>query len=110
MTLLCIAALCLTATVTDGDTLRAGGQGHRIWGIDSVERGTPGWRAAKHAMRALTDGQTLECTYIDTDRHKRLVVRCTLPDGRDLACEMVRLGQAEDWHKYSKGAYAGCGG
>lgn len=110
MTILCIAALCLTATITDGDTIRAGGQGHRIWGVDAPERADQGGPASTAALRALTDGQRLSCDVVDVDRYQRPVVICTLPDGRDLACEMVRQGQAVDWPKYSKGAYAGCGG
>ena len=38
----------------------------------------------------------------------RPVVRCEA-EGRDIACEMVRMGHATDWPLYSKGAYARCG-
>lgn len=108
-TTLCIAALCLAATITDGDTLRAGGTGHRLWGIDAPERGDPAGPAATAALRALTKGRRLACDQVDTDRYQRPVVRCWLPDGRDLSCAMVAAGAARDWPKYSGGAYAGCG-
>lgn len=38
--------------------------------------------------------------------YDRLVVTCFLPDGRDLSAEMVRLGLALDWPKFSGGKYA----
>jgi endonuclease YncB( thermonuclease family) len=37
--------------------------------------------------------------------HDRTVATCYLPDGRDLSAEMVRLGVAIDWPKFSKGKY-----
>ncbi|MCA0424034.1 MAG: hypothetical protein LCH61_12055 [Proteobacteria bacterium] len=40
---------------------------------------------------------------------RRPVIRCTLPDGRDPACELVRQGHATDWPRYSGGHYRGCG-
>lgn len=45
---------------------------------------------------------------MDVDRYGRPVVRCDLPSGADLGCEMVRQGHAEEWARYSHGAYAGC--
>jgi endonuclease YncB( thermonuclease family) len=104
-------ALILTLTaysVTDGDTLRAGEVRIRLWGIDAPEPGEPGGHAAAAALEALTGGRVLRCEALDRDRWGRVVARCRLPDGRDLACEMVRAGHARDWPRYSGGAYAGC--
>jgi len=56
----------------------------------------------------LTAGQELRCEEMDRDRYDRVVARCTLPDGRDIACEMVKMGAAWDWPKYSGGYYAPC--
>jgi micrococcal nuclease len=41
------------------------------------------------------------------DDHGRTVAKCTLPDGRDLSAEMVKLGFAIDWAKFSGGQYRG---
>ena len=38
------------------------------------------------------------------DRYGRTVARCSV-DGRDLGAEMVRLGWAVDFPRYSKGFY-----
>jgi endonuclease YncB( thermonuclease family) len=35
----------------------------------------------------------------------RCAAQCFLPDGRDLAAELVRLGLALDWAKFSGGQY-----
>lgn len=99
----CTAILCLTAalTITDGDTIREGALRVRIWGIDAPEMDT---------RRDLIDGQPVGCNPVDTDRYGRTVAQCWLPDGRDLACEMVRAGWAVDMPRYSKGAYRRCEG
>ena len=43
----------------------------------------------------------------EEDVHGRTVAKCTLADGRDLSVEMVKLGLAIDWPKYSGGVYRG---
>jgi len=37
--------------------------------------------------------------------YDRVVAECFLPDGRDLAAELVRVGMALDWSKFSGGKY-----
>lgn len=111
----CLAALCIVGAVAvDGDTLRLYSPRAdlrlRVWGIDAPELREAGGRAAKDALAALADGQPLACDLRDVDRYGRPVVRCTLPDGRDVACAMVTAGHAQDWPLYSGGAYAGCEG
>jgi endonuclease YncB( thermonuclease family) len=107
--MICIFALCLTGAIAvDGDTLKLRDQRYRVWGIDAPERGAPGSDFAKATLARLTFGQTLVCEQLETDRYQRPVIRCYLPSGDDLACELVRLGAAEDWPKYSKGFYGGC--
>ena len=109
MTPLALALLLSGLIATDGDTMRAGDLRIRIWGIDAPERGDPGGARATEALRSLITGQRLTCEDMGPDRYGRTVARCTLPDGRDLACALVEMGAARDWPKYSKGAYAGCG-
>jgi endonuclease YncB( thermonuclease family) len=106
----CLAALCLVgALAVDGDTLRLDGQRYRLWGIDAPEMREPAGPGAKRALAGLIAGQPLACDWIDTDRYGRPVVRCDLPDGRDLSCAMAATGRATDWPRYSAGRYEGCG-
>jgi micrococcal nuclease len=81
----------------------------RLWGVDAPELGRPGGQEAKAALAGLTLGKSVRVE----PRHwhgARLVARIQLPDGRDAACEMARLGLARDWPKFSGGRYAGCEG
>lgn len=107
-----IGATCLAVLsygIHDGDTItRADAPNLRIWGVDSPELRDPGGNAAGAALAALTAGQPLACRVENSDRYGRLVVQCWLPDGRDIACEMVAAGHAQDWPRYSGGHYAGC--
>lgn len=100
--------ILLSFTITDGDTIRAGDVRVRLWGIDAPEMSEAGGQAAKQHLRRITAGQELRCEVVDVDRYGRLVGRCELPGGRDVACEMVADGHARDWPKYSGGYYAGC--
>ncbi len=100
--------ILLSYTVTDGDTLRADGVGIRLWGIDAPEPDEPGGPEARAALQAFTAGAELRCEVKGTDRYRRIVARCDLPYGRDLACVLVAGGWAQDWPRYSGGAYAGC--
>ncbi|WP_136652437.1 thermonuclease family protein [Paracoccus aeridis] len=109
----CLAAICLTGAVAiDGDTLRLDAPGKdlrlRLWGISAPELREQGGAAAQDALARLVNGQMLTCDLMDVDRYSRPVVRCALPDGADVACEMVRSGHAADWPRYSRGAYGGC--
>jgi len=80
----------------------------RLWGIDSPERGQPGWHKATRHMTRLALGKTATC-YQKQRRltRKRVVMQCWI-NGKDLAMEMRCAGLAKDWPKYSKGYYAEC--
>lgn len=41
----------------------------------------------------------------EKDIYGRTVARCYLKDGRDLSAEMVKIGLAIDWPKFSGGIY-----
>ena len=56
-------------------------------------------------MIRLCHGQTIRAEFHGNLSHDRSVATCYLPDGRDLAAEMVKLGLAIDWPKYSSGKY-----
>ena len=100
----------LSYTVTDGDTIKSNDVGIRIWGMDAPEMSESAGPVSKQALKQLSSGQALTCNVKDTDRYNRIVAQCFLPDGRDLACELIKAGQAEEWLFFSKGAYRDCGG
>lgn len=91
--------------VVDGDTIRIRDMVIRVSGIDAPELDQPYGVKAKWAMHRLCKGHDIRAELAETDVHGRTVARCFLPDGRDLGAEMVKLGHAVDWPKYSGGRY-----
>jgi micrococcal nuclease len=98
----CLSGRCV---VVDGDTIIIGGKPIRLAGIDAPELDHPYGVKAKWALVGLCRGQTVRAELDGSSSYDRLVAICYLPDGRDLAAEMVRLGHAVDWRKYSGGRY-----
>lgn len=96
--------------VLDGDTFTLKGQSRRIrvWGLDAPEWDHTGGSAATAKMSGLIAGQTLRCQVLDMDRYGRFVAQCFLPDGRDIAAEMIRAGAATEYCRYSRGYYGTC--
>jgi endonuclease YncB( thermonuclease family) len=94
----------------DGDTFTLSGESRRIrvWGLDAPERDQQGGSAATATLRGLISGKTLRCGVVDIDRYGRLVAQCFLPDGRDIAAEMIRSGTAKEYCRYSGGFYGTC--
>lgn len=109
-------ALDLTgqARVTDGDSLVIGGERVRLHGIDAPEmkqRCDPSGRNwacgiwAADTLAKIVGKGVLACEALDRDRYGRTVARCTV-SGRDIGAEMVRVGAATAYAKYS-GDYIG---
>ncbi len=94
-----------TAYVVDGDTIKIQKTQIRLFGIDAPEIDHPFGKKAKWALVALCKGQSIKAEVTEKDAHGRTVAKCTLPDGRDLSAEMVKLGLAIDWPKFSGGIY-----
>ena len=96
--------------VTDGDTFHLLGldPAIRVWGLDAPERKQAGGSDATRAMRGLISGAMLVCQVRDIDRYSRIVAQCFLPDGRDIAAEMIRMGVATEYCRYSGGFYRTC--
>ena len=96
--------------VTDGDTFHLSelDPAIRVWGLDAPERKQVGGSEATRAMRGLITGATLDCQVRDIDRYQRIVAQCFLPDGRDIAAEMIRMGVATEYCRYSRGYYETC--
>lgn len=93
------------AWVVDGDTILIDNVSIRLAGIDAPELDHPFGQQAKWALVKLCKGQVVMARLRPELSYDRLVAECFLPDGRDLAAEMVRLGQALDWPKFSGGKY-----
>ncbi len=91
--------------VIDGDTIDIGKVRIRLFGIDAPEMDHPYGIPAKLQLLKLCKGQTITAHLTPDMTHDRVVAKCYLPDGRDLSAEMVALGHAIDWPKYSGGAY-----
>ena len=94
-----------TAWVIDGDTIVIDKVHLRLFGIDAPELDHPYGRKAKSAMIGLCKGHKVRAEITENDHYDRCVARCFLPDGRDLSAELVKLGLAIDWPKYSGGVY-----
>lgn len=92
--------------VIDGDTIVISGSKIRIAGIDAPELEHPWGKKSKYALIQLCKGQVVTATIQEDLSYDRLVAKCHLPDGTDLAAELVKLGLALDWPKYSGGEYA----
>lgn len=94
-----------TAYVVDGDTIIIQQIQIRLFGIDAPELDHPHGKNAKWALVSLCKGRTVLAEITAIDAHGRTVARCSLEDGRDLSAEMVKLGLAIDWPKFSGGKY-----
>lgn len=96
--------------ILDGDTFTLSGQSRRIrvWGLDAPEWNHHGGSTATATLRRLISGKELRCAVRDIDRYGRLVGQCFLPDGRDIAAEMIRSGLATEYCRYSRGYYGTC--
>lgn len=53
----------------------------------------------------LCKGEVITARILPDLSYDRVVAQCFLPDGRDLAAELVRTGLALDWPKFSGGRY-----
>ncbi|WIV50479.1 thermonuclease family protein [Marivivens sp. LCG002] len=91
--------------VVDGDTIRIGIQPIRLFGIDAPELEHPYGKLAKSKLLQLCKGQKIKAVLTEDRTYERIVAKCYLPDGRDLSEEMVKLGLALDWPKFSGGIY-----
>ncbi|WP_082237402.1 thermonuclease family protein [Roseovarius tolerans] len=91
--------------VIDGDTIVIDKVHVRLAGIDAPELNHPWGRNSRSAMIRLCKGQIITAELHPESTYDRAVATCYLPDGRDLAAELVRQGLAIDWPKFSGGRY-----
>ncbi len=91
--------------VADGDTftlLENGKQWRiRVYAIDAPEKGMPYYKAARKYLSDLCFGRRVRIQPTKKDRYGRLVASVTLPDGTDLAAQMIRAGYAWHYKHYS---------
>lgn len=94
------------AYVVDGDTVVIQKTQIRLFGVDAPEMDHPHGKNAKWALVNLCKGKTIRAEVTEQDAYGRTVAKCYLQDGRDLSAEMVKLGLAIDWPKFSSGKYS----
>lgn len=92
-------------SVVDGDTIIIGKTSIRLAGIDAPELDHPYGNNAKWALINLCKGQVIVAVMDESSSYDRAVATCYLPDGRDISAEMVKMGMAVDWTKFSGGKY-----
>lgn len=80
--------------VIDGDTLRCGRERIRIQGVDTRERGQPGYEAAKERLRQLTERKNLRIERKARDRYGRTVGK-VIVDGEDVGKRMKTEGHGK---------------
>jgi len=93
-------------SVIDGDTFKAFHDGREIivrlrW-IDAPEKGQRLGDGAAYALSDLIAGQVVTVRDHGADLHHRRLADVTLADGRNLNRELVRLGWAWWFRKYTK--------
>lgn len=91
--------------VIDGDTIVIRGTKIRIAGIDAPELDHPWGKKSKFAMIGLCKGKIITAVIQEEVSYDRIVAKCFLPDGTDVAAELVKQGLALDWPKFSGGEY-----
>jgi hypothetical protein len=91
--------------VIDGDTILIDNVHIRLAGIDAPELDHPWGQQSKWALVKLCKGQVVTARIKPEMSYDRVVAECFLPDGRDLAAELVKAGLALDWPKFSGGKY-----
>ena len=91
--------------VIDGDTIHIGSNKIRLQGINAPELEEPYGKQAKWALHKLVKGQTITAQPNGEESYGRIVAKCYLEDGRDLAAEMVKMGLALDLPNYPDADY-----
>lgn len=91
--------------VTDGDTITVlqGGKPERVrlHGIDCPEKRQAFWKRAKQLTSQLTYGKEVTLRDLGEDRYGRTIADVSLPDGRMLNEELVRVGRCWWYREYT---------
>ena len=97
--------LCGYCHVIDGDTIVINKIKIRLAGIDAPELHHPWGKKSKWAVIHMCKGKKITAILEGHSSHDRVVATCYLPDGRDIAEELVKAGLAIDWPKFSGEKY-----
>lgn len=106
-----LASAAETLQVIDGDTLDIAGVRYRLHGIDAPEAGQkcknarggiwPCGQAAIATLEELVEGRKVHCDDRGSDDYGRTIAVC-FSDGKDINQEMVVVGLAWAFRKYSE--------
>lgn len=106
------------AIAIDSEGLVMGDRSIRVCGIDGPEPGDVGFDEALAAMRSLTQHQDVRCLVVgsgtvcdglsESTSYHRVIAQCFVGD-LDIGAEMVRLGHACAWPKFSGDHYTALG-
>lgn len=69
---------------------------------------SPRWIGRHGCIARAYFGQPLRCQVRDIDRYGRYVGQCFLPDGRDITAEMIQMGVAREYCRFSRNHYGSC--
>lgn len=100
---------CLAPVAYDGDTVRCGDSWTRvrIWGVNAVEKGEPGWEAARDALQHRVAGGIV-CEPRGTS-YSRIVGLCYDATSRDVGMELLQVDKTvTEWCSYSRNYYGTC--
>ena len=95
----------LGAEFGDDGTIHIGSNKIRLQGINAPELDEPYGKQAKWALHKLVKGQTITAHPSGEESYGRIVAKCFLEDGRDIAAEMVKMGLALDLPNYPDADY-----
>jgi endonuclease YncB( thermonuclease family) len=94
------------ALVIDGENFELAGDTVALWGVATPPAASDAGQHARRALEAaLARDPWVDCRPKERDRYGRLLARCFLANGDDLASVMVWSGFAMDWPSFSKGFY-----
>lgn len=102
--------ICLMPVAVDGDTIRCGGNKGsatvRLFGINAVEKGQPGYEDAKYSLQTGIQGGMV-CV-VKGASYNRVVATCTDFMNVDVGGEQIRKGQAKEDCRFSRNLYRTC--
>jgi micrococcal nuclease len=92
--------------IVDGDTYEVETQDHktiriRMFGIDAPEKSQTNGQKSMYGLSELCYGKTIQINPVGTDPNKRLVADAISSEGLNLNIEMVKLGLAWHFKRYS---------
>lgn len=96
--------------ITDGDTFVGLNTNNeqikiRIASIDAPEKGQPYGNASKKALADMIFNKQVRVEIQNTDKYGRAIAMVYTPDNKDVSAEMLKIGMAWHFAKYSNSIY-----